>query len=170
MRTKKNTPIYITILLIVFTLTSSSFAQAAPGDLEITQVTELIFGSFTTDNTGGTVTLKPETESRVISDNVIAISSITPQRAEYTITGAPFETVIITLPNDGMQLDATPDNSGSTGQITEFTSFPEDFLVLDANGEATLYVGGTATITSQTERVELSSNFDIQVDYATIVE
>ncbi len=134
-----------TIAILLLFLKTSLFAQEDPPvPITITPIISSVsFGSlFDPGNDGGSVTINPQTGTRVPSGVVMFGSTFA--RGEYNITGGNAGTLISLTFTEDIVLDRV--GGGSTIDM-HIELFPSPWFVLEAAPvENKLYIGGTLTI------------------------
>ncbi len=99
---------------------------------------QLNFGRFTAGTSGGTVVIANTAAGTMnITGTVSIIGGGSPSSAAFNISGHANQEVTITLPADGATTDVM--------NVATF-SVSDASPLLNASGEATVYVGGTLTV------------------------
>lgn len=136
-------------------------AQETRKDITVRQLSSIEFGSFVSEQGGGSVTISP-VGARFTSGNISVMNSGFSGGAEFEIIGQPEEVVTLFLP-DRVTLDRNGGKAGAV--ITNLTSSPADTLTLDAQGRGRVKVGGTLQLPGNVVPGNYSGVFDIDVRY-----
>lgn len=130
-------------------------------EIRVRQLQPIEFGSFSSEGSGGGITIGPNGGRRV-QGNISTVGFGGTGAAEFEILGHPDEMVIIYLP-DRVNLSK---NSGSADVvITNLTIAPEGTITLDQQGRARVKVGGTLMVPGNMSPGSYNGMFDLDVRY-----
>lgn len=130
-------------------------------ELIVRQLSDLQFGTFASEQGGGTITVSPS-NARTTMGNISLLNTGTSGAAEYEVIGQPGEIVTIFLPDR-----ASLGKNGGSGGLTliNLTSNPRDTLTLDTQGRGRIRVGGTLQVAGNMSSGSYNGAFDIDVRY-----
>ena len=113
--------------------------------LTVSEEAQLNFGRFTAGTSGGTVVIANTAAGTMnITGTVSIIGGGSPSSAAFNIYGHANQEVTITLPADGA-VNLTHATTTDVMNVATF-SVSDASPLLNASGEATVYVGGTLTV------------------------
>ncbi|HPJ82486.1 MAG TPA: DUF4402 domain-containing protein [Bacteroidales bacterium] len=113
--------------------------------LAASEEAQLNFGRFTAGASGGTVVIANTAAGTMnITGTVSIIGGGSPSSAAFDISGHASQEVTVTLPADGA-INLTHATTADVMNVATF-SVSDASPLLNASGEATVYVGGTLTV------------------------
>lgn len=166
---------FLVAVVAVMGFTADAFAQQTSSatantsatiiqPIAIVKTADMNFGNVAVHTTNnGTVVLG--TSNNRSSTGGVTLPVATPgtvTSATFDVTGAANYTYSITLPSSPVVLD---DNNGHNMNVTTFVSNPTPTGTLDANGEETISVGATLTVTGG----QAPGTYESDQDFAVIV-
>ncbi|MDY7098264.1 MAG: DUF4402 domain-containing protein [Pseudomonadota bacterium] len=130
--------------------------------LSVTIDSDIDFGRVVVLRQGeGRVLLDLDTGERQVLGDIDDLGGV-PITGRATVTGAPFEALRISLPNEVSMRDAT----GGQAKMAEFVTDLPALPTLDANGQLTFQFSGTLIVTADTEASgKLRGRVPITVEY-----
>jgi hypothetical protein len=138
---------------------TDTFTATAYKSLSLTKGSDLVFGRMVKPTSGsGTISVNQTTGARTVGAGV-AISTPTPTRATYTVTGETGKVVAFTIPTS-MTMTGSP--SGSLA-VTLVDTAPATTTL--TTGSYSFGVGGSFTLSSATPSGGYSGTFNITVNY-----
>lgn len=159
-------PILLLALMALISVTAASSALADhderdrhhPG-IRVTRNDDLRFGSLTADGSGA-VTIDPRTGHRGASGRAAVLRSDY-QRGEFVVQGRAGHRFRVFI----MPATASPGGGTGVSRIL-FQSYPEVGSVaqFDGSGRATVYVGGTLSVSGRTSSGAISVPISITVE------
>lgn len=126
--------------------------------IAISKTTDLAFGSFSPNASGGTVVMS--TAGARSATGTVALATSTTSAAAFNVTGTANATYAITLPTS-----TTISNGGTTMTVDTFTSNPSGTGTLSAGGSQTLAVGATLHVGASQASGSYTGTFNVSVDY-----
>ena len=148
-------PLMFSLLFIGFSLSTYAFdpdpVVTATATAELVEalaaeeVAQLNFGRFTAGASGGTVVIANTAAGTMnITGTVSTIGGGSPSSASFNISGHANQEVTVTLPADGA-VNLTHATTTDVMNVATF-SVSDASPLLNASGEATIFVGGTLTV------------------------
>lgn len=133
--------------------------------LDIVENEDLSFGKFVRPASGSsTVTVSASTGLRTFTGSAVGISSPSPTRASYTVSGEGGRALSISVPSSFVMTRA----GGGSLTITTTNTVPASPTLSGSSGvggSLTFYVGGSMPVTSSTSPGAYSGTFTITATY-----
>ena len=144
--------------------TTTTTITTAIAELNVVRLEDLNFGTIVSIQPKGDVTIDPEFGTKEVTGGVLDFGG-THNRAEFSVTGEPNATIVITLPT-GVTLARR--GGGNPVIIRRFASFPPDTETasLGPSGKKTIFVGARIDVQPNERDGEYRALFMIFVDYA----